>query len=332
MKKIIITISILILISLIGGTFYYILGTPKYSLHKLTVAVENHDSVGFNKYVDAERVSRSLIEDVSRESLSGELLIQFTKEKVQSEINKLVENPSDEINVETEGIRVKEIKKNGKTAKVVLENNKKEILNVDMIQTSDRYWKIVKVDATDLMKTCQKVTVNIIVSDLDSLNSQEFKKKILGKNEEQLREILKTYAQIKEANIEYYPSYLSGEIPENGDRVEIKIKLEDKKAKGKVTFYNEYSPNSQSLVATTRLLSEDGKLFRLVDDVTIPGFKKTTEGIEAGIIEADVIASEFGEEYIIGPSTFSIPGFKETNEEKYLKLYAKSEENMTEEY
>lgn len=334
MKKIIIVISILVLVILIGGISYYITGTPKYSLNKLIQTIENRDSASFSKYVDIERVSRSFIEDASQESLQGEVMIKFAKEKMQSEVDKSIENPSDEVRAKPEDIKVKEIIKNGKTAKAILENKNKEILVVDMIQTSDKYWKIVKVNTNDLMKIYQKVTVTLIINDLEknNLNSDEIKQQILGKTEEQLKEISKVYPQIKEINIEYYPSFLSGEIPENGDKVEIKMKLEDKKARGKVMIYNEYSSSHQTLVATTRLLSESGKIFRLVDDAIVPGFKKTNNGIEAGTIQVDVIADGLGEEYIIGPSKFFIPGFKSINEEKYSKIYAKSEEAMAVEY
>jgi hypothetical protein len=334
MKKIIIAISILVLISLIGGIFYYVSGTPKYSLNKLIQTIKNRDSASFNKYVDIERVSRNFIEDASQESLQGEVIIKFAKEKMQSEVDKSIENPSDEVQTKLEDIKVKKIMKNGKTAKAILENKNKEILAVDMIQTSDRYWKIVKVNTNDLMKIYQKVTVTLIINDLEknNLNSDEIKEKILGKTEEQLKEILKSYPQIKKIEVEYYPSYSSGEIPENGDKVEIKMKSEDRKTKGKITIYNEYSPNPQPLVATTRLLSESGKMFRLVNDAIIPGFKKTNNGIEAGTIQADVISDGLGEEYNIAPSKFVIPGFKSINEEKYFRIYAKSEEAMTNEY
>jgi len=94
------------------------------------------------------------------------------------------------------------------------------------------------------------------------------------------------------------------------------------KAKGKVTIYNEYSQESQSLVATTRFLSTDGKLFRLVKGVTVPGMS----GGNAGTIEADVIADQPGSEYNIESANFKIPGFEGTS--KYEKFYAKSSSAM----
>jgi len=97
----------------------------------------------------------------------------------------------------------------------------------------------------------------------------------------------------------------------------------NKKAKGKVVIYNEYSKENQQLVATTRLLSGEGKLFRLVKGVTVPGMVNS----EPGKVEAEVVADQAGEGYNIEPSEFKIPGFE--GGPKYEKFYAKSTENMT---
>ncbi len=99
------------------------------------------------------------------------------------------------------------------------------------------------------------------------------------------------------------------------------------KARGTVTIYNTYSSAPQKLVATTRLLTDDGILFRLVDSVVVPGVKIVDGKRIPGTIEATVIADKPGEQYNIGPSTFSIPGFK--GSPRYGKFYAKSATPMT---
>lgn len=106
-------------------------------------------------------------------------------------------------------------------------------------------------------------------------------------------------------------------------------KVSIQKAHGKITIYNEFSSSPQPLVATTRFLSEDGKLFRLVSAVTVPGTKKNGDLVTPGEIEAEVAADESGEGFNVGPSKFSIPGFKDSGGNKYEKIYAKSSENMT---
>lgn len=95
------------------------------------------------------------------------------------------------------------------------------------------------------------------------------------------------------------------------------------KSKGKVTIYNNYSSDSQQLVATTRFLSTEGKLFRLVKGITVPGMS----GSNPGSVEADVIADQPGDEYNINPSDFKIPGFE--GSPKYEKFYAKSTSAMS---
>ncbi len=69
-------------------------------------------------------------------------------------------------------------------------------------------------------------------------------------------------------------------------------------ATGFVTITNTLSFD-QGLVATTRLLSSDGVLFRLKDAVTVPS---------GGSVEAEVYADEPGASGDILPTTFTIPG------------------------
>ncbi|MFA5173341.1 MAG: hypothetical protein WC435_03010 [Candidatus Paceibacterota bacterium] len=102
----------------------------------------------------------------------------------------------------------------------------------------------------------------------------------------------------------------------------------ERKAKGKVIIYNAYSSQSQILVASTRLLAPDGKLFRLVNKITVPGAKIEQGKIIPSSIEAEIIADKAGEEYNIGPiSRFSIPGFQGSS--KYESFYGESKEPAT---
>jgi len=100
----------------------------------------------------------------------------------------------------------------------------------------------------------------------------------------------------------------------------------NQKAKGTVTLYNEYNSSPQPLVATTRLLAQNGKLFRLTRGVVVPGMTKVGGNIQPGAIEAEVIADQVGEEYNIGSTIFSIPGFE--GSQKFQKFYAKSTKVM----
>lgn len=99
------------------------------------------------------------------------------------------------------------------------------------------------------------------------------------------------------------------------------------KARGKVVIFNEYSQSPQVLIATTRLLSENGKLFRLVKNVTVPGMSMVGGENKVGAVEAEIVADEAGVDFNIGPSKFSIPGFE--GSPKYEKFYAKSEKAIS---
>ncbi len=85
------------------------------------------------------------------------------------------------------------------------------------------------------------------------------------------------------------------------------------KAGGSVTIFNAYSSDAQKLVATTRFVAPDGKMFRLLKDVTVPGAKIADGKIVSSSITASVAADKAGEEYnIAGGVVLTIPGLKGT--------------------
>ncbi len=98
------------------------------------------------------------------------------------------------------------------------------------------------------------------------------------------------------------------------------------KAQGSVTIYNEWDSNPQTLVANTRFLSSDGKLFRSTTEVTVPGTTVSEGQPVAGTVSVSVVADQSGEEYNIGPSHFNIPGLPAAKQEK---IYARSGSDMT---
>lgn len=101
----------------------------------------------------------------------------------------------------------------------------------------------------------------------------------------------------------------------------------EEKAKGTIVVYNQYSSSEQTLVKTTRFLSENGKIFRLTETVIIPGASIDEGRIIPSSKEVTVEADEAGELYNIGPSKFTIPGFEGTA--KYTAFYGQSTEPMT---
>ncbi|MFA6306214.1 MAG: hypothetical protein WCV70_00405 [Patescibacteria group bacterium] len=84
---------------------------------------------------------------------------------------------------------------------------------------------------------------------------------------------------------------------------------------GKVTIINDYIKN-QPLVATTRLLSSDNKLFRLKNTVNVPA---------GGRVEAEIYADTAKPEMAVGPGKFTIPGLWAGLQDK---IYAQSQAPM----
>jgi hypothetical protein len=112
----------------------------------------------------------------------------------------------------------------------------------------------------------------------------------------------------------------SQEFPATG------IKKMEEKAKGIVTIYNEWDSSSQILVKTTRFLSKEGKLFRTIKTVTVPGFSRINGDDIPGTIDVEVIADEPGEDFNIDSTSFTIPGLSGTT--KYSSIYGRSKEPM----
>lgn len=101
------------------------------------------------------------------------------------------------------------------------------------------------------------------------------------------------------------------------------LKKASKRAEGDITIYNDYNALSQKLIKGTRFSTSDGKIFRIQDSVTVPG----KNGNAPGSMKAHVVADSEGESYNIGPTRFTIPGFK--GSPKYSAFYAESNKSMT---
>jgi len=92
------------------------------------------------------------------------------------------------------------------------------------------------------------------------------------------------------------------------------------KAAGRITIYNAYSSAPQTLVATTRFTTSDGKIFRLTDQVIVPGAEIKDGKIIPASIEGSIVADKPGPDYNVGPlDRLEIPGFKGTA--RYGKFY-----------
>ncbi len=100
-------------------------------------------------------------------------------------------------------------------------------------------------------------------------------------------------------------------------------KYVERKASGRIIIYNNFSTDQQVLSSGTRFKAPDGKIFKLVDRVVVPGARVENGQVVAANIEAQVAAEKPGEAYNIGTvSKFTIPGFEGTA--KFEKFYAES--------
>lgn len=128
-------------------------------------------------------------------------------------------------------------------------------------------------------------------------------------------------AGIVSGEIKTYEHLVTQDFPTTG------VRANSTKASGKIVVYNAYSTSDQSLIADTRFVSDNGKLFRTPVRIVVPGAHYEGSKLIPGEIEITVVAGEAGEEYNIGPSTFSIPGLAGTP--RYTAFYAKSFGSMT---
>jgi hypothetical protein len=100
-----------------------------------------------------------------------------------------------------------------------------------------------------------------------------------------------------------------------------------KKASGKIVVYNAYGTQSQVLIKNTRFETTDGKVYRIDNQILVPGMKKVDGKDVPGSLEVTVYANEVGPEYNIGLVDFTIPGFK--GSPRFAKFYARSKTAMT---
>ncbi len=90
-----------------------------------------------------------------------------------------------------------------------------------------------------------------------------------------------------------------------------------RQASGVISISNNYSAESQRLIANTRFEAPDGKIYRIRESVTVPG----SSAGKAGVVSATVYADSPGASYNKpGSTALTIPGFK--GDPKYDKIVA----------
>ena len=93
------------------------------------------------------------------------------------------------------------------------------------------------------------------------------------------------------------------------------------KAKGEVTFFNEYSTKSQAIALHSFISDNTGKTYQTDKAITIPGYKTVNGKITPGQASVGITAFLAGEEYNGSPNDFKVNAYKGTV--KASKIYAK---------
>ncbi|KKU68135.1 MAG: hypothetical protein UX89_C0007G0031 [Parcubacteria group bacterium GW2011_GWA2_47_16] len=105
-------------------------------------------------------------------------------------------------------------------------------------------------------------------------------------------------------------------------------KLVETRSSGRIIIYNNYSTSAQRLVKNTRFETPNGLIYKIADSVTVPGRHSAEGDSVPGSVEALVYGETAGDEYNIGLTDFTLPGFK-SNPERFSSFYARSKTPMT---
>ena len=81
-------------------------------------------------------------------------------------------------------------------------------------------------------------------------------------------------------------------------------------ASGIITIYNSYSSNPQKLIKNTRFEAPSGKIYRIHESVSVPGYTEDGGTETPGSVDVEVFADAAGDEYNVSSAKFTIPGFK----------------------
>jgi len=102
-------------------------------------------------------------------------------------------------------------------------------------------------------------------------------------------------------------------------------KSKEVKAKGTVVIFNK-SKDSQVLIASTRLATSDGKIYRIPRTIVIAAAKTSGTALTPGSKEVEIEADKPGESYNIDLSDFTLPGLQ--GSPKFQLVFGRSKTEM----
>lgn len=98
------------------------------------------------------------------------------------------------------------------------------------------------------------------------------------------------------------------------------------RASGEILVSNRYSSRPQKLIANTRFETANGKIYRIKDEIMVPGYELVDGKLTPGELAVTVYADKPGAEYNGEVENLLIPGFK--GEARYDKITARGLETM----
>lgn len=99
------------------------------------------------------------------------------------------------------------------------------------------------------------------------------------------------------------------------------------RASGEILVFNRYSSRPQKLIANTRFEAANGKIYRIKDEIMVPGYELVDAKLTPGELAVTVYADKPGAEYNGEVENLLIPGFK--GEDRYDKITARGLRAMT---
>lgn len=103
------------------------------------------------------------------------------------------------------------------------------------------------------------------------------------------------------------------------------------KAQGKVTMYNSYSTQSQRLIAGTRIVDQNGRVYRLTGSIIVPGYTRLDGKLNPGSVVVTVISDQPGQSFNISKTEqagdFKIVAYKGT--QKYDNISGRINTDIT---
>ncbi|MBI4136040.1 MAG: hypothetical protein HY481_00605 [Candidatus Vogelbacteria bacterium] len=93
------------------------------------------------------------------------------------------------------------------------------------------------------------------------------------------------------------------------------------RASGQILVVNRYSSRPQKLIANTRFETANGKIYRIKDEIIVPGYELVDGKLKPGELAVTIYADKPGADYNGEIKDLTIPGFK--SETRYDKITAR---------